>query len=237
MYQTDKRYITQETKIAELIFNNPSFLLFLEHFNFEFVVREKTIAQLCIENSISPDVFISFANMANGFAPNRPENFTVNDINVILMFLKNSHNYFENEKYPEIRSYIEQLDKTNALPEIKLVGKFFDEYFEEVKEHFEYENSTVFPYFAELTNNLHNGNERDFKLKNYSEHHTDIEFKLNDLRELLLKHIPVQGDRVLRRKIIISLFELEHYLNIHSAIEETILMPLIDKLEKSYNGR
>jgi regulator of cell morphogenesis and NO signaling len=53
------------------------------------------------------------------------------------------------------------------------------------------------------------------------------------LKELLLKYVPVQNDRVLRRKIIVSLFELEYDLAIHSTIEETVLMPLIDRLEKS----
>jgi len=237
MYQTNRKYITPEMRMSDLIFDNPSILLLMEHFGLDFIVHEKTVLQLCEQNNINAKVFISFANMYNGFNLAEVEDFSKTDLTDIILYLKNSHNYYENEKYPEIRHYIQELYLKNNSPEIKLIDKFFDEYFEEVKEHLSYENRIAFPYFNELLHNEDsekNGKQKhDFSVKDYSEHHTDIESKLNDLKELLLKHVPVQNDRMLRRKIIVSLFELEYDLNIHSTIEETILMPLIGKLEKS----
>lgn len=237
MYQSNKKYITAEMKMADLIFENPSILLMMEHFGLNFIVHEKTVSQLCDENRISTNVFVSFANLYNGFHLSGNENFTNDEIADIILYLRNSHNYYENEKYPEIKNYIQELYQKNDSPEIKLIDKFFNEYFEEVKEHLSYENRIVFPYFHELlhknsaSKNPHQKN--DFSVNEYSEHHTDIESKLNDLKELLLKYVPVQNDRVLRRKIVVGLFELEYDLNIHSTIEETVLMPLIGKLEKN----
>ncbi len=234
MYQTKRNYILPGMKVSEIILENPSLLLLLEHFELNFPFHDKTIIDLCSENNISIDVFISFANLYNGFSPAGNFSFAKEDIYSIILYLKNSHNYYENEKYPEIKNYIEQLYQVNSLPEIKLIGKFFDEYFEEVKEHLAYENKVVFPYFYKLLGKQQTETGGTaFSVKEYRDHHSDIEFKLNDLRELLLKHIPVKNDRVLRRKIITSLFEVEYDLNIHSTIEETILIPLISKLEKS----
>ncbi len=237
MYQSNRKFITPEMKMADIIFENPSILLLMEHFGLNFIVHEKTILQLCDENNISVKVFISFANLYNGFHLSGEEDFTNSDIENIIMYLKNSHNYYENEKYPELNSLIKELYSKNDSPEIKLIDKFFNEYFEEVKEHLSYENRTAFPYFYELLRNENSQSKKkqtsDFSVNEYSEHHTDIESKLNDLKELLLKYVPVQSDRVLRRKIIVSLFELEYDLAIHSTIEETVLMPLIGKLEKS----
>lgn len=237
MYQTKKKYITPEVKMADIIFENPSILLLMEHFGLNFIVHEKTVSQLCEENNISEKVFVSFANLYNGFHLSGEENFSNSDIGNIIMYLKNSHNYYENEKYPEIKSLIQELYSKNNSPEIKLIDKFFTEYFDEVKEHLSYENVTAFPYFYELLQNENTTNinrqAKNFSVHEYSEHHTDIESKVNDLKELLLKYVPVQNDRVLRRKIIVSLFELEYDLNVHSTIEETVLMPLIGKLEKS----
>lgn len=237
MYQTKRNYILPGMKVSEIILENPSLLLLLEHFELNFPFHDKTIIDLCNENNISIDVFISFANLYNGFSPAGNFSFAKEDIHSIILYLKNSHNYYENEKYPEIKNYIEQLYKVNSLPEIKLIGKFFDEYFEEVKEHMAYENIVAFPYFYSLLGVGDSNKETTaFSVKDYRDHHSDIESKLNDLRELLLKHIPVKNDRVLRRKIITSLFEVEYDLNIHSTIEETILIPLISKLEKSLAG-
>ncbi len=236
MYQTNRKFIVPEMKMTDIIFENPSILLLMEHFGLNFIVHEKTVLQLCDENNISVKVFVSFANLYNGFHLSGEEDFTNSDIENIIMYLKNSHNYYENEKYPELNSLIKELYSKNNSPEIKLIDKFFNEYFEEVKEHLSYENVTAFPYFYGLLKNENSQKtitKKDFSVNEYSEHHTDIESKLNDLKELLLKYVPVQNDRVLRRKIIVSLFELEYDLAIHSTIEETILMPLIDRLEKS----
>lgn len=220
-------------KMADLIFENPTLLLLMEHFELDFLVQDKSVAQICKENNISEEVFIGIANFYNGFHIASFENFTKQDIEWIIKFLKNTHSYYENEKYVEIQNLIQQLYKVNDAPEIKLIGKFFDEYFEEVKEHLSYENKIVFPYFNKLLGlaDYSYKEEDSFSVNEYREHHTDIQSKLKDLKELLLKHIRVGNDRVLRRKIIVSLSELEYDLDIHSLIEDTILIPLITKLE------
>ena len=236
MYQTKKNYVKPDMKMADLILENPSMLLLMEHFELGFIVHDETVSQLCKENKISKEVFIAFANLYNGFYPSEAGNFSKDDIPAIILFLRNTHNYYENEKYPEIKNLIEQLYSKNDAAEIRLIGKFFDEYFEEVKEHLSYENKVVFPYFNQLAKKVEPKtkikNKNEFSVNEYREHHTDIESKLNDLKELLLKHIPIKNDRILRRKIIVNLFEVEYDLNIHSIIEETVLIPLIVKLEK-----
>jgi len=238
MYQSNRKYICPEMKMADLMLENPSLLLMLELFELDFIVHDKTVAQLCAANKISEEVFISFANLYNGFRPTGIENFSKSDIASIILYLRNSHIYYENEKYPEIHSYIDRLYLVNNSAEIKLIEKFFDEYFEEVKDHLAYENKVVFPYFDKLLKGTDSRNSKasdsSFSVNEYREHHTDIESKLNDLKELLLKHIPVKNDRALRRKIIVGLLELENDLAIHSTIEETILIPLISELEKVY---
>ncbi len=235
---TDKKFITPEMKMSDLIFENPSLLLMMEHFGMSFMVHDRTIRQLCEENNLSLRIFIALANLYQGFSLSPNEEFSDDDIPDIITYLKNSHHYYESEKYPEIINYIHELYEKNNSPEIKLIDKFFNEYFEEVKEHLSYENLTVFPYFHELLECRKRkqpgcGN-YEFSVEDYREHHTDIESKLNDLKKLLLKHVPVQQDSVLRRKIIMNLFELEYDLTIHSVIEETVLIPLIAKLERKY---
>jgi regulator of cell morphogenesis and NO signaling len=67
MYQTTKTYIKPDIKMADLIFENLYLLLLLEHFGFDLVMHDKTVAQLCTENGINEKVFISFANLYNCF--------------------------------------------------------------------------------------------------------------------------------------------------------------------------
>jgi regulator of cell morphogenesis and NO signaling len=117
-----------------------------------------------------------------------------------------------------------------------MLEKFFTNYFEEVTEHLEYENNVVFPYVlnldAQLTHKNSNYTLNSYSVIEYREHHNDIEEKLTDLKNLLIKYLPVENDQQLRRKLLFCLFELEYDLNIHSQIEDTILIPLVEKMEK-----
>ena len=233
MYQTKKTFINPGMKMSDLIFENPSLLLMLEHFNINIVVRDKSVEQICNENQIGLQVFLPVVNLYNGFHPAGGENLNKSDIKPVILFLKNSHRYYLDEKIPEISDYIRRLFSENNSPEIRLVEKFFDEYSQEVKEHLDYEDVIAFPYFNSLAqDSKHPGSEKNsFSAGEYRDHHTDIETKLGELKSLLLKHIPLKQDRSLRRKLLTSLFELEYDLTVHAAIEESILIPLIKKIE------
>lgn len=234
MYQTKRTYIKPEMKLTELFFENPMLLLMMEHFELNYVVHNKTVAEICSENDISPQVFISFANLYNGFHYEAEHTFAEADLSIMITFLLNSHRYYKSEKYPEIRRLIDQLSLHNDTPEIKLVGKFFDEYFEEVTEHLDYEDQVAFPHFAGLIREAEGGQSQSapFSADEYLDHHTDIETKLTELKNLLLRHISLKNDSALRRQLLFSLFELEYDLVIHSTIEESILIPLVKTLEK-----
>lgn len=231
MYQTHKTYITSDMKLSDLIVENSSLLLLLEHFEIDFAVKDKTIVQVCAENKIDTAVFLVFGNLYNGFYPGKDEINALHDIKSIIRFLKNSHRFYKHDKYPELKQYLKQLHEKHDTKDIHLIERFFNDYFEEVLEHLDYEESIVFPYIFTLIENGKISKNNDFSANEYRDHHTDIETKLADLKNLLLKHISLKNDFSLRRKFLFSLFELEFDLNIHSLIEDKILMPLVSKIE------
>jgi|SRR5574344_1374063 len=235
MYQTKRTFVKPTMKVSELIFENPSVLMLLEHFDFDVVVRDSTVEQLCRQHHVNPELFVSFCNLYNGFAPSGIDTFTTTDVSTIISFLRNTHSYYKTDKYPEIKEHIRHLFQKNNSPEIKLVEKFFNEYFDEVTEHLDYEEQVAFPSVCKklAIENIANLNTAEgYSISVYRTHHTDIEFKLSELKNLLLKHIPTKGDNIERRRLLTSLFELELDLSIHSLIEESILIPLVKKLEK-----
>ena len=231
MYQTHKTYITSDMKMSDLIVENSRLLLLLEHFEIDFAVKDKSIKQICIENNIDLAVFLVFGNMYNGFYPDKNEINALNDISTIIRFLKNSHRFYKHDKYPELKSFLVQLHEKQDTEDILLVEKFFNDYFEEVLEHLDYEESIVFPYICRLIDEGKIALKNNFSANEYRDHHTDIETKLTDLKNLLLKHISLKNDFSLRRKFLFSLFELEFDLNVHSLIEDKILLPLVGKIE------
>ncbi len=233
MYLTHKTYIKEQMKVADLLFENPYLMLMMQHFGINFVVQDKSVEQVCSENQINKDIFIAIANLYNGFQELDANHFSTSDIHPIIIFLKNSHDYYKEEKYPEIKNLIKEIVRINNTPEIKLIEQFFDEYFNEVIDHLKYEDEVAFPHFIELTKRSGKDPRADYSAKTYRDHHTDIETKIMELKKLLLKHIPLHEDKTLRRRLIISLFELEYDLTIHYTIEEDLLIPLMDQFEKN----
>ncbi len=231
MYQTHKTYITPKMKVVDLINENSKLLLLLEHFEIDFAVKDKSVAQLCADNKIDLAVFLVFGNLYNGFFPDVNEINALEDISTIIRFLKNSHRFYKHDKYPELKSFLVQLHERQKSEDILLIEKFFNDYFEEVLEHLDYEESIVFPYICRLIEDGKVARKNKFSANEYRDHHTDIETKLADLKNLLLKHISLKNDFSLRRKFLFSLFELEFDLNVHSLIEDKILLPLVGKIE------
>ncbi len=239
IHQNQYRFITSGMKMADIINENPNLMLLFEHFGIDLVVRDKTVAQVCHETPVSVNVFLSFANLFNGYSPTATDLFKIEDIESILSFLKNSHQYYREEIFPKIRKNIRRMHEHNNLNETAMVEKFFDDYYREVSEHLDYEDKKVFPYIKLLLAKVKNEKPAigpvNYSVTEYREHHDDIEEKLNDLKNLLIKHLPPKDDQKIRRKLLFSLFELEHDLNIHSKIEDTILVPLVEKMERAVN--
>jgi regulator of cell morphogenesis and NO signaling len=229
-------FLTADLNISDVVLEFPYVMLLLEHFNIYVPLQEKTIHGICGENDLNPEVLLTFANLYNNRSYNLPVQFSFIEIPTILRFLKNSHVYYTEEMYPNIRSIIAQMKELNNHKEMELVEKFIDDYINEVTEHLDYEDKIAFPYMKTLHTHAIKQipfiDAVSYSVHEYKDHHNDIEEKLNDLKNLLVKYLPRKNDHKLRRKLFFSLTELEFDLSIHAKIEDLILIPLVEKMEK-----
>jgi regulator of cell morphogenesis and NO signaling len=207
-------------------------ILVLERFGIELGLHDKTIEAICKENNISTEMFLTIANLHNDISYIPVSSHSCSDIEAIIQYLKNSHQYYSHEIFPEIIKNIHLMSEYNKKPEILMVEDFFNEYKKEVDQHFNYENEIVFPYILNLFENKNViDTKNDYSVAEYKEHHDDIEEKLDDLKKLLIQHLPQKNDRIIRRKILFALFNLEQDLFIHTKIENEILIPFVEKIE------
>ncbi len=222
-------------KLSELVLHNPGLLLMIERFGIEMPFDDKDIARICEENNISTGLFFLISGIHIRKSISYEYSPEYDDIVTIIKFLKNCHTYYLNEKYPEIIETIKSMSEINNHKEMVLVRQFFDDYFNEVKEHLDYEDKIVFPYVTNIHKALKSDqlffSETSYSVSEYKAHHNDIEEKLDDLKKLLLKYLPNNKDSGIRRKLFIQITEVEFDLNIHSHIEDKILIPLVSKLE------
>lgn len=232
--------INAKSLASEVIENNPSMLLMLEHFNIPLGLRDITIEELCYAFKINLPLFLMISNLFIGIKPDQKEMESINDITSIIRYLENSHKHYTTEKFPLLTSYLGQICDINNHPEIELLKQFFDDYLDEVADHLSYESNVVFPYALMLTGNAHSLNKETdvtYSMAEYKSHHDDIEIKLNDLKSLLIRHLPSHNDSIVRRKLLMTLNELEFDLHIHSLIEEILLIPIVERFELNYYNK
>jgi len=224
--------IDKDMKMSDIILNNHFSILILERFGIELGIQDKTIETVCNENNISIEVFLTIVNLQNNISYVPESSFDYSDIKAIIQYLKSSHQYYSDEVFPDIIKNIHSISEYSRKPEMLMLEKFFNEYKKEVDHHFNYENETVFPYILKLfKNDKRIDSKYDYSVSEYIEHHDDIEEKLDDLKKLLIQHLPQKSDYVIRRKILFSLFNLEQDLVKHTIIENEILIPLVEKME------
>jgi regulator of cell morphogenesis and NO signaling len=68
-------------------------------------------------------------------------------------------------------------------------------------------------------------------IENYERSHSNIEEKLSDLKNLIIRYLPPVLCRELCQKILIGLFRLEADIENHQRIEDKVLVPKVKQLE------
>ncbi len=223
--------------VVDVLEINSLMLLVLERLGFYPGYQDKTLEELAAEKKMNVAVLIMLLNLHANKNYKPDFELVFDDADVIIDYLKSSHALYTEQLYPILHRSVQDLKNTNPLPEMKMVERFFDDYLREARQHFDYENHTVFPYIKSLQQSIRRGKRHckteDYSVDVYKQHHDDIEEKLDDLKNLLIKHLPSGDDYPKRRRVIFDLFFLEHDLNVHTRIENDILVPLVMRMEKS----
>ncbi len=215
-------------ELHDLIERNNRLLLLMEHFGTGFTVADMDIVHFCEQHNINPDIFTSFCNLYNGntsalYVPKNAE-----DVEQIISFLENSHRYYLDEMYPEIKYYIHKLSEINTdTDNVALLESFFESYIKEVTKHLEWEQNVIFPLLRSVCDGslpIEDFRRRIKRTRHDS--HEDIAIKLRDLKNLLLKHIRLKDSNGYKRKLLSAIFEFQFDLDIHSIIEDKVLMAI-----------
>ena len=92
-----------------------------------------------------------------------------------------------------------------------------------------YEDEVVFPYVYSLIND---SGEKKYSINIFEQRHNDIEGKMNDLKQILMKYLPGTIDQMLMVNILTELYMSEEELEAHTFIEDSLVIPRVKEIEK-----
>ena len=230
-FQTDSdaRILTGSMKLAELLDINYHLLGVLSRVGLHFGFGDDTVEEAYRKHGVNPQTFLLLCKVYtfDGYMPSADALRTA-DLRDILTYLQRSHAYYMDIALQDLADSLERMLTPCDERAKMVIRRFFSAYKDELAEHFRYEEEVVFPY---VRNILDHAGSKDFTIYQYEVNHTNVEEKISDLKNILMKYLPEECDDRLTSEILFKIYLLEMDLQKHTSIEDDILVPMVNRLE------
>ncbi len=233
--------ITRDMKMVDVIHHNYTLLPVITRFGIDLGFGDRNVDEVCREHGVNLEFFLEITNsfVDDDYIPRKElDSFPVS---LIIDYLKKTHIYYLEEKIPELGHMIDKM--VSSIPSEKekalLIQNFFRQYHRELENHIMREEDKVHPYIldiekAYLNDALPSELEKQIKtwsMKDFAGEHDNVEEKLFDLKNIIIKYMPPCADHALCNRIVMELFRLEKDLNAHAALEDKVLIPKVADME------
>lgn len=219
----------KEMKMSDLIDADYKLLLLLARLKFSLGFGDRNVEAVCKQYNFDVDCFLFLANLqSNRSVMDLQETFDHLPLEPFLYYLKSSHEYFLENRLPNIRRKLQLIFSEDEKDVANLVLNFFDNYMKEVREHMKYEDNTVFPYVRSL---IERYSDKAYSIDIFEERHNNIEEKMADLKQILMKYVSGLKDQMLMTNILFELYMSEEELAAHTFIEDNLVIPRVKGIE------
>lgn len=209
--------------MRDLIRDNSLILMTLSRFGISLGFGNATIARVCEDAGVDTDTFLAVAN----FVSSRVHGHESIKLTSMMDYLKGAHRYFIEFAIPRIRHKLITVVSAAADEVGRVVLRFFDDWFDEVRRHMDYENDRVFVYVDGL---LQGHSRPDFCIDIFAAHHDSIAIKLESLKDILIRFAPGANGNLLN-SVLFDIINCEDDLILHCRLEDELFVPCVQALE------
>ena len=228
MYKTNN-YVPTD-KMSDLICGNYTLLQVMSRFDLSLGFGDQTVQEVCRANGVDCKTFLAVVNFITEENNRMADEVQDLSIHALMNYLKQAHHYFLDFQLPTIRrKLIEAIDCSVQNEVAFLILKFFDAYVAEVRKHMDYEDMNVFTYVENLV--AGNG-ESGFRISQFARRHDQIDAKLKELKNIIIKYYPAGGNDYLLNAVLFDIFSCEQDLASHCRVEDYLFVPAVLRLEK-----
>ena len=226
---------TSNMKVARLVEANYRLLGVLARVGIDGSFGEKTVSEVCISSGLDPDTIILLCEVYT-FPNFKPSMELLRRCHVgdILRYMHQSHDYYLNRAISDMEASVTKLLEPCQKKQQDVVWNFFRGYKVEVKNHFGFEEQEVIPYVQGL---IIGQSRPGFSIDRFEENHSNIDEKLGDFKNLVMKSLPAVCDNDIRLDLLVRIYALQEDLKCHTYIEDHVLVPMVRLLENPQRFR
>jgi regulator of cell morphogenesis and NO signaling len=227
---------TKHDKLIDLVEVNYHLLPVINRFGINLGNKEKSLEKICNTQNIDINFFLVIVNTFHNeeyFPETELRSFSPT---LIIDYLKKTHQHYIEYVLPKLESLLMQLIESNKteIHQLNIIEQFYQKYKGELLIHINEEEQKTFPYITELVENSRRNTQ--YNIHTFEKEHTNVDIKLNDLKNLIVKYIEPVYDNNICNDFLITLFRFEKDIKDHARIEDKILIPQVVELERQLNG-
>ena len=219
--------VTPDTKLCEVIVDEPSVVPVINRFDIVLGVGDRTIKSICKEKGIDTSFFITILNAfihESFFLENVTGAFNAGDV---VDYLRKTNNSYLRNQLPNIERHfaalISRSDSNNNLP---LLFNFYREVKTEIERHIDSDNQ----WFDAIISAKQSNSEVSVAGNAVQAESDSIEDKLSDLINMFVIHLRGDYDRNLCHAVLFAVISLEKDICQNNRIRNRVLRPLVDAL-------
>lgn len=219
--------VTPDTKLCEVIVDEPSVVPVINRFDIVLGVGDRTIKSICKEKGIDTSFFITILNAfinESFFLENVTGAFNAGDV---VDYLRKTNNSNLRNQLPNIERHfaalISRSDSNNNLP---LLFNFYREVKTEIERRIDSDNQ----WFDAIISAEQSNSEVSVAGNAVQAESDSIEDKLSDLINMFVIHLRGDYDRNLCHAVLFAVISLEKDICQNNRIRNRVLRPLVDAL-------
>lgn len=219
--------VTPDTKLCEVIVDEPSVVPVINRFDIVLGVGDRTIKSICKEKGIDTSFFITILNAfihESFFLENVTGAFNAGDV---VDYLRKTNNSYLRNQLPNIERHfaalISRSDSNNNLP---LLFNFYREVKTEIERRIDSDNK----WFDAIISAEQSNSEVSVAGNAVQAESDSIEDKLSDLINMFVIHLRGDYDRNLCHAVLFAVISLEKDIRQNNRIRNRVLRPLVDAL-------
>lgn len=220
---------TPDMKMSSLVGENYRLLSVILRLGIDASFGEKTVQEVCQGSLLDTDTFLLLCEVytRDDYVPDGKmlRNGHIDDV---LRYIHRSHDYYLQTSLVSISEALHTLIAPCSDAMKKVIWKFFDDYKTELENHFAYEETLVIPYIQNL---LIGKATPSYSIRTFEDNHSNIDDKLSDLKNLVMKSLPEECDATQKTTLLIYLFTLQEDLDRHTRIENNVMVPMVKLIE------
>lgn len=219
--------VTPDTKLCEVIVDEPSVVPVINRFDIVLGVGDRTIKSICKEKGIDTSFFITILNAfihESFFLENVTGAFNAGDV---VDYLRKTNNSYLRNQLPNIERHfaalISRSDSNNNLP---LLFNFYREVKTEIERRIDSDNQ----WFDAIISAEQSDSEVSIAGNAVQAESDSIKDKLSDLINMFVIHLRGDYDRNLCHAVLFAVISLEKDIRQNNRIRNRVLRPLVDAL-------